>query len=60
LTWEFALPKFKGSHLEAKRNIFEYIEVFYNLFRLLSAIGYEKENTPDLRKSAEQWGDRVR
>jgi len=54
------LPKFKGSHLKAKRNILEYIEVFYNLFRLLSTIGYEKENTPDLRKSAEQWGDRVR
>jgi hypothetical protein len=29
LTWEFALPKFKGSHLAAKHDIFEYTDVFY-------------------------------
>jgi transposase InsO family protein len=53
LTWEFALPKFKGSHVEAKRDISQYFEVFYNRFRLYSAIGYDTpENNEHQRNVA--------
>ncbi len=41
------------SRAEARSDIFEYIEVFYNRFRLHSAIGYESpENYESERKSA--------
>jgi transposase InsO family protein len=41
------------SRAEARRDIFEYIEVFYNRLRLHSAIGYESpENYERRSKSA--------
>ncbi len=41
------------THAQARSEIFEYIEVFYNRFRLHSAIGYETpENYKNQRKVA--------
>jgi Integrase core domain len=47
---EFVHQRQCGSHEEAKRDLFKYIEEYYNPHRIHSALGYLSQTGPDYRQ----------